>query len=331
MAAHVNGGGEGMLNTGHPREAPRRPTGESGGRNHARPTEKHAAPARAPSEPTVADMVWTLIERRWTVVAVTAAVLAFAAVYLFVTPPMYEASILIQVEGRSRPVTAFQDLATLFQEPTPTEGEMRILKSRTLLDAVVEQLGLDVVVRPRTLPFVGNAFAARYAGPAPAPARFGLGRFAWGGERIRVERLTVSDVLLGEPLVLTALEGGRYRIAASDGGVLAEGEVGKTVIGTDGERSIELLVSDSPPGRRPSLRRRKGAASPSSRGFSRLFGSRSRAGPRVSSRSPWPVTTRRASRRSSTRSPRPTGARASKGPPPRRRRCSRSWRRSSRC
>jgi tyrosine-protein kinase Etk/Wzc len=204
----------------------------------------HGGMAGGAHEASLADVAWTLIDRRWTIIAVAGTVLALTALHLLVTPSTYESSILIQVEGRSRPVTAFEDLAALFQQDSPTEGELRIMKSRTLLGAVVEELGLDVHASPRTMPIVGGALARRLPRPDPAPARFGLIRFAWGGERIRLGRIDVSDELLGDALVVTALESGRYRVAASDGAVLAEGEVGKTVTGTDGERSIELLVSD---------------------------------------------------------------------------------------
>jgi tyrosine-protein kinase Etk/Wzc len=212
---------------------------------------------RAP-DATLADVAWTLADRRWTVITVAALVLALAAMYLVVAPNTYQSSILIQVEGRSRPVTAFEDLATLFQEQTPTEGEMRLIKSRTLLEAVVKDLRLDLQAGPRRVPVIGSAVAGRWQGPGPAPARLGLGRFAWGGERIRLERLTVSNALLGEPLVVTALEGGRYRIATSDGVVSGEGEVGKAATATDGERSVELLLSEitARPGTEFTVRRR---------------------------------------------------------------------------
>lgn len=234
----------GVVNTTQEREARR---------NVIDPEIEGSAPVRrgashdggsAAHEPTIAEVAWTLAERRWTIIAVAGAALACAAAYVYVASPVYESSVLIQVERRSRPVTAFEDLAALFQEETPTEGEMRIMKSRTLVEAVVKELDLDVEVRPRVLPVIGRALTRRSGLPPSTAAPLGLVRFAWGGERIRLERLTVSDVLLGDPLVITALEQGRYQVAASDGAILAEGEVGKTVNATDAERSIELLVSE---------------------------------------------------------------------------------------
>jgi tyrosine-protein kinase Etk/Wzc len=200
--------------------------------------------ARDTQEPSPADLAWTLFDRRWTILGVAGIVLALAAVHLLVTTPTYQTSILVQLERRSRPVTAFEELAALFQAETPSEGEMRIMRSRTLLAAIIKDLELDVAASPRRLPFVGEAIARRYQGSAPAAAWLGLSRFAWGGERIRLERLAVSDALLGRPIVVTALESGRYRVAAGDGTVLAEGDVGKTVTGTDGERSVDVQLSE---------------------------------------------------------------------------------------
>ncbi|HYG66164.1 MAG TPA: Wzz/FepE/Etk N-terminal domain-containing protein, partial [Anaeromyxobacteraceae bacterium] len=234
----------------------------SGSVNYALPSDRHAsedaradtpAPVRqrrsqvdaaATDDPSLTELAWIVVERRWTVVAVAAAVLALAASFLFVAPATYHTSILIQVEGRSRPVAAFQDLATLFQETTPTEGEMRIMKSRTLLEAVVNQLRLHVEALPRTAPILGRAFARRWDGKEPAPARFGLARYAWGGERIRVERMDVASALLGAPLVFTALEDGRYRVATAEGDVLGEGEVGKPSTIGDGDRRVEVHLAE---------------------------------------------------------------------------------------
>jgi tyrosine-protein kinase Etk/Wzc len=213
-----------------------------------RPARERAAGGESSSprrhEATIGDLARTVLDGRWTFAGVAGAVLAVAALYLLVTPPTFESSILIQVEGRSRPVTGFEELAALFQEDTPTEGEMRILGSHTLLDAVITELGLDADARPRTFPLFGSAIARTHASPRPAPAPFGLIRYGWGGEHIRVQRLTVSDALVDETLTLTALEDGRYRLATPDGAVLAEGEAGEVASGTDGERSIELLLSD---------------------------------------------------------------------------------------
>lgn len=216
-----------------------------------------AAPARTPDEPTLGQLAWTVLDYRWTVLGVLATVLAVAAVYLVAAPRVYEASVLVQVD--SDPAGArsgFEDLGPLFDAMTPVEAEMQMMRSRRLLEGVVEELDLDVEARPVRFPLFGDALARRYAGEEPAPPRFGLSRFAWGGEAIRIERLDVSERLVGEPLVLTVLEDGRFRIAAEDGTRLADGEVGVQATGSDGERSVAILVEElrARPGTRFALR-----------------------------------------------------------------------------
>jgi tyrosine-protein kinase Etk/Wzc len=206
-----------------------------------RPPAARRRAEATPTEITVTEVAWSLLRRRWTLLAVAGLVVGLAGLFLFLAPRVWESAVLIQVEGRSSPVAGFQDLAALFQQGTPTEGEMRIMKSRPLLETVVDELGLDVEVRPRALPLVGAAVARRYTGPAPARAPAGLGRWAWGGEKLRVERLTLPDALLDAPLTLTALEDGRFRLATADGEVLVDGEVGKTAAGA---RGVELRVSE---------------------------------------------------------------------------------------
>jgi tyrosine-protein kinase Etk/Wzc len=214
------------------------------GPNGSGPPAATPAPAR---EPTLAELASVVSERRWTVIGFAAGTIALAVAYVLLARPVYESSVLVQVDSRSRPVAAFQDLATLFDTSSPAEGEMRIMESSTLLSAVIQKLHLDVQARPKTLPILGGAISRAYDGMGPADVPLGLamlGRFAWGGERIHVDRLEVSDSLLGDAMVVTALEDGRYRVAAADGTPLVEGKVGVPASGAAGERSIEVVLSE---------------------------------------------------------------------------------------
>jgi tyrosine-protein kinase Etk/Wzc len=75
------------------------------------------------------------------------------------------------------------------------------------------------------------------------PAPLGLGRYAWGGERLRVARLEVSPSLVGAPLVLVARDGGAFELREG-GAVLVAGTAGTPASGGGGERSVSLLVSE---------------------------------------------------------------------------------------
>jgi tyrosine-protein kinase Etk/Wzc len=203
----------------------------------------------APPEPdgrerSLASYYWIVREEKWTVVAVAALAVALSAAYLLVATPVYEATSVVQVEHRRQSLFGADELSAALGETPPAEPEIAILRSRMLIAAVAEQLRLTVDVRPRTLPIVGRAIARRHAGEAPAPAPLGLDRFAWGGERARVDELEVPEKLLDRPLLLTALEGGRLVLHGRDGAILVEGAVGKRAVAGEGAGRVELLVSE---------------------------------------------------------------------------------------
>jgi tyrosine-protein kinase Etk/Wzc len=215
---------------------------------------------RRDREQTIADHFWTVVDGWWIVAGVTGLALLIAGAYLFVATPIYEANALIQVDDRSKTVATVTDLNAMFDDRTPAEAEIEMIHSRTIIGAVVEELDLDIEARPHRLPLLGDALARRYHGRGPAGAVLELSRFAWGGERIQVQRLEVSDDLVDVPMSLVALEGGAYRLTVN-GGVQLEGTVGTAASAADGERRVELLVSDlaARPGTQFHLKKRRRA------------------------------------------------------------------------
>lgn len=194
--------------------------------------------ARRDDAPTLLQAIWIVWDARWTVIATAVVALGLGAAYLFVTPPEYRASVLIQVENQTRSIAGFAD--TVAVDETRADAEIEILRSRPLLGAVVDELGLDVAAHPRTMPIVGEPIARQHVSGGVAEPPFGPPRYAWGGERIRVDRLDAPPGLLGQELVLTAGEGGHYKLADAGGAPILEGEVGTPATG----RGVELLVSE---------------------------------------------------------------------------------------
>jgi len=212
-------------------------------------------------QPSVADatsvtqLAWTLLEYRGTVLLGLALALGLAALRLLLGTPTYDESVLVQVEGRTKTVPGFTEVSPLFDRESPAEAEMRIMKSRPLLQSVVEDLQLDLEARPKTFPIVGAALARGHKGPGLAtppvenlttyaPLRNRLESYAWGGERIAVARLEVPPDLLGKSLTLTALDKGRYQVATPEGRVILEGAVGAPAAQGIGATRSEILVMD---------------------------------------------------------------------------------------
>ena len=195
------------------------------------------------AEPTLAEYAWTLAEGRWAIVAVVLLCLLGGAAYLFVAPPVYVARSLVQVEHRQRTLAGIEELSEALGEKPPADAEIEVLHSRMLLGAVVDELQLDLHAAPRYFPVIGRAFARHWRGPGLAPPRVESPRYAWGGEKIHLQRLEVSDDLLDRQLLLTAVEGGRYQVSV-DGATLLEGVVGKVASTPPGPQRAELYLSE---------------------------------------------------------------------------------------
>ena len=220
-----------------------------------RPARQDESPRRAPppapgdDEPTLGDYVAILSDGRWLVLGAVVAALVLAVAYVLVATPRYRADILVQVEDKSAGPGGLEDLSLMLGGKTPAETEIEIIRSRYLVGSVVDQLALDVVARPRTVPLIGGALFRRWDEEGLRGPVLGLGRFAWGGERIQVGQLDVPPRLLGEPLTLVAGEGGKYELLGPQGERLLEGSVGALAVRpstgsgrTDGD--VRLFVTE---------------------------------------------------------------------------------------
>src|SRR3989441_60057 len=229
-----------------------------------------AAPGQHPSlppggqfrdeEPTLAEYIGTIVENRLLVGLVTLGAAVLAGMYLFLAHPTYRSDVLLQVEDKTKGIAGLDDLSTMFSEKTPADTEIEIIRSRSLLGAIVDELNLTVEARPRTFPIVGGAFYRRYDGDGIASAAIGFGSFAWGGERIRISRLDAPDELLDEPLRLVA-EGNRVTLKGPKGDVLVAGDVGKAAAAGDVNDRVEIFVADvqSRPGTQFRVKKRRRA------------------------------------------------------------------------
>ena len=209
----------------------------------ARPGGLLPPPEYRDDEPTLGEYIGTIVENRVLVAAVTAATVVLAILYLFFAAPTYRSDVLLQVEDKTKGIAGLDDLSSVFSEKTPADTEIEILRSRSLLGSVVDELNLTVEARPRTFPIVGGAFYRRYDGDGIASAAIGFGSFAWGGERIRISRLDIPDELLDEPLRLVA-EGNRFTLKGPKGDVLVAGDVGKAAAAGGGDDRLEIFVAD---------------------------------------------------------------------------------------
>lgn len=170
-------------------------------------THDNASPLHQPRRPLPGDedirprdIYELLIAGRWTLLGVTATVFLLALAYCLLVPPTYRASALIQVVEPTKsggPVdNRFGRLGALLSgTPSQASAEISLMQSRRVIDPVIAQLHLDIATGPRHFPIVGSGIARNINGNGeaakPVEAWFGFRRWAWGGDRISVEKLEV--------------------------------------------------------------------------------------------------------------------------------------------
>ncbi|HYG68472.1 MAG TPA: GNVR domain-containing protein, partial [Anaeromyxobacteraceae bacterium] len=190
---------------------------------------------------SLSEYVDVLVEGRWLIGAIAAVAVVLGGLYALLATPIYRTDVLVQVEQKKGGLGGLEDLSGLFGESSPAETEIEILRSRSIVGEVVDELKLDLVAEPRRFPVIGKAFARRHSGEEPAGAFLWLGSYGWGGERIALQRLDVSPrwAEAKDPFVLVAGEGGAYEVLL-DGERLVSGQVGKAAEGS----GLSLFVSE---------------------------------------------------------------------------------------
>ncbi len=184
-----------------------------------------------------------LLDQKWVVIASTALFAALAISYAILATPVYQASALLQVEEKVASLPGLEDLSEAFGSESSTQAELEILKSRSVVGTAVANLNLTTVAEPLFFPIIGDFMHRRFKASVDSPfasAPLGLGRFAWGGESIKVTRFNAGDALRGENFSLTVNSESSFTLEQGDFGISLTGEVGK-LLTSDG---IELFVSD---------------------------------------------------------------------------------------
>ncbi|WP_437523594.1 polysaccharide biosynthesis tyrosine autokinase [Sorangium sp. So ce726] len=186
------------------------------------------------------DLVRMVRQQPGWAIGITAVVAAAATLYAYSMPAIYSADALLQVQA-SNPDSAPLARASQMMggdKPLPTETEIEIIRSRSVLEPVVNAFRLNVSVAPVTIPFIGNVVRRFATTGEPAPAWFGLKSYAWGGEQIDVELLGVPPALEDVPLTLRLLEDGAFALFDPNGVQLLTGRAGAIV--DDGPLQIRV-------------------------------------------------------------------------------------------
>ncbi|OWQ52044.1 tyrosine-protein kinase [Stenotrophomonas maltophilia] len=189
------------------------------------------------------ELLGALLDRKWLIAVTTALFMVIGLVYVVWAPPVYQAQAMVQVESKVPAIPGISDLASLGGGGgAAATTEVALLTSRSVIGTAVDQLRLDISVEPYRFPVLGSLFARNFGHQDRgdvAPVRFGASSFAWGGEKLDVQRLEVPSALINVPIVLKVLaEEGSYALLDEDGVEILRGRIGETA--KSGDLVIEV-------------------------------------------------------------------------------------------
>ncbi|ANB03197.1 polysaccharide biosynthesis tyrosine autokinase [Ectothiorhodospira sp. BSL-9] len=199
-----------------------------------------AAPEDDDDTIDLGELISTVLHYKWLIAAITALALSGGLFSAFTATPIYRADALLQVEEKGKSISALQDVQAIMSDNVTVSAELEILRSRMILGRVVDRLALEIHAQPVYPPVFGDAFARRHGGSDLASPRFGLQRYAWGGERIHVERLDVPPERTGQRVTLITGENGTYSLRDASGRILVTGRVGEPATGSD----MHIFISE---------------------------------------------------------------------------------------
>lgn len=199
-------------------------------------TDSYGAAAPQQSEIDLARLLGEIIDHRTVILCVTFLFTLCAGMYAWVTPPVYQADAMVQIENK-QDNSLLKGLSQLSSDVSPDVApELLLLKSRMILGETVDKLNLEYQATPRVLPVVGRLWQ-RLQGR-------GLGKITLGELQI--------PLLEGKPqeLTLTVKEEGKFHLSGEN--FEAEGAVGKRLV----KQGVSLLVGSivAEPGTQFSLR-----------------------------------------------------------------------------
>jgi|UPI00037305E5 tyrosine-protein kinase Etk/Wzc len=154
------------------------------------------------------------VEARWIIVLTVMFTVCLGFLYLYVTKPIYEVDSVLQMEEKNNLLGNMDKLTELLGgDSSKLNGEIELLRSRTILSGVIKELKLDIMVQPN-----GWALFERFKQ-----------RILEHEPQFDVKKLDVPLFLEGEWLILRMTSGQEYVLSDSQEHELLRGQLGQEV------------------------------------------------------------------------------------------------------
>ncbi|MEY3288814.1 MAG: hypothetical protein RLZZ419_1056 [Pseudomonadota bacterium] len=196
---------------------------------------------------SIRDYVDLLIEGKKTILLTLVSILVITSIYLVLAPRTYKADALLRIDKNkallAAPLRSEPNGASAETDNPRAQREVEILRSRSVLGKVVDDLKLMVEYSPYYFPVIGKTVARHYDNHnGVATPWLGLDRWAWGGENLKITSFTLPDRYLNKEFTIIALEKGHFRLLGPEDETLLEGQTGEILTADLGEE-VPLIIN----------------------------------------------------------------------------------------
>lgn len=187
-----------------------------------------------------------LADSRWLIFWIALTTVLLGVAYAFLSKPVYEANMMIQVEQENpnatkNPTNILGEMSSMFEVKAMAISEIELLRSRMVISHAVDNLKLYISDQPKYFPIVGRWLAA-HSEQLSTPGIFGYGGYVWGSEKMDVSVFNVPHELLNQAFVVRADGAGRYRLIQEEKSIILPGTVGSTLTANTALGPIELRI-----------------------------------------------------------------------------------------
>lgn len=196
--------------------------------------ESRATSTDEADEIDLRQLLGTLIDHKWWIGGITGLCFAAAASYALLATPIYRADAIVQVESKMPSLPGLSDLSQslgMGSGTTEASTEIALITSRAVVGSAVDELKMDIEIKPNRFPLIGGYLARKSERAAPdhlAKPVFGMTRFGWGGEELKIFQLDVTEALVDTDMtVVVGPSDKAYSLYDEDGDLVLNGVVGQ--------------------------------------------------------------------------------------------------------
>lgn len=174
------------------------------------------------------------------ILAVTFFVFIVASLVVINIAPKYKTTALLQIANHADAIDingtlqGVSGLNVLLNQggTKPSDIQSALMRSRFILQPVIDRNHLNIVILPRYFPVLGALVARNYnlthdVGVIARPL-FGLTGYAWGGESLKVSSFVVPESFIGKKFIVVAGKDNRFNLY-HNGDLVLHGKVGQQV------------------------------------------------------------------------------------------------------